>query len=69
MRRLTLILGKYPVVSCEKRFDGWKVRVRLGEAYAEFTNIPSMADIRVGDVLTLYTQVASNAKPLLPPKQ
>lgn len=56
--RLTLVLGKFPVTEVSRAFRGWRMKVQLaGTTTATFENIPDIADIRVGDLLTLYTEV------------
>ena len=73
--RLVLILGKFPVTEVSRAFRGWRMKVQLGgTTTATFENVPDMADVRVGDLLTLYTEVLTkehkqDAKPNQPPIQ
>jgi hypothetical protein len=56
--RLVLPLGKFPVV---ERRNNW-MRIKLpgtyaGEPFFILCTLPDNADVRVGDILTLYTEV------------
>ena len=51
--RLILSLGKYRVIS---RTAGM-MRLALGGTTEMTVSIPEMADVREGDILTLYTEV------------
>ncbi len=51
--RLVLVLGKFPVV---KR-QGNKFTLKLGGTTEMTVIAPPMADVRDGDLLTLYTEV------------
>lgn len=66
LRRLQLVLGKFPIVHVRKRND----IVALGdqEITISFPNnicivmlVPSIADVREGDLLTIYTEVLTHA--------
>lgn len=62
--RLTLILGKYPVV----RVSNTKFTLKLGGTTEMTFTRPPLSDIRDGDILTLYTEVLL-AKPSSTPVQ
>lgn len=51
--RMKLILGKYRVV----HVDDFKFRLKLGGTTEVTVQRPNRADIRDGDLLTLYTEV------------
>lgn len=52
-RRFVLVLGKFPVVKLTHR----KMTLKLGGTTEMTVNIPPHADVRDGDLLTLYTEV------------
>lgn len=63
--RYILILGKHPVTEVSPGF----ATIEIGnKVYIRF-DIPPNTDIKRGDLLTLYTEVLSNAKPSEPPIQ
>lgn len=59
----TQILGKFRVAEVAPTLTGFKAKIQLGPAQMEVNNIPSHADIRSGDIITLYTEVPTNAQP------
>lgn len=61
--RLRLILGKYPVTSVAESFGLKSFTLKLGDAKATITHLPAHVDIRVGDLLTLYTDVLTKERP------
>jgi hypothetical protein len=52
-RRLVLVLGKFRVVKLMDR----KMTIKLGGTTEMTVDLPAMADVRDGDLLTLYTEV------------
>lgn len=56
--RFRLVLGKFPVV----RMDHFTFTLKLGGTTEMTVSRPPQADVRDGDLLTLYTEVAI-AKP------
>lgn len=64
--RLKLLLGKYPVIRVERTATGFRAALNLGagrDGFKMIIDCPVNADIREGDLLTLYTEIYSNAKP------
>lgn len=61
--RYRLILGKFPVIKLEKDFLGnTQATVDLQNRAYFVMQLPATADVKEGDLLTLYTEVLSNAK-------
>ena len=58
--RLRLILGKFPVSAITKTLTGWQIELTLGGTTTAKFIVPHSADVRQGDILTLYTEVLSN---------
>lgn len=52
-RRLILVLGKFRVVKLVDR----KMTLKLGGTTEMTIDLPAVADVRDGDLLTLYTEV------------
>lgn len=67
--RLKLILGKHKVVRIVEREGILKVDVQLNGPVMFTFYVTNHADIREGDLLTLYTEVLTHANPLTPPIQ
>ena len=67
--RLRLVLGKFRVTSVSKALIGYVAKIQLGPASMEITIPYDSADIRSGDLITLYTEVPSNAPTLPTPVQ
>ena len=55
--RYRLILGKYPITKVEPVAGGIRIKVRVSEGVSFDTIVPTSADVRLGDLLTLYTEV------------
>ncbi len=62
--RLVLVLGKFRVIDLQGR----KMKLKLGGSTTMDVNLPPQADVRAGDLLTLYTEVLY-AQPSEPPIQ
>jgi len=60
--RLVLVLGKFRVIDLQGR----KMKLKLGGSTTMDVNLPPQADVRAGDLLTLYTEVLY-AQPSEPP--
>jgi hypothetical protein len=56
--RLRLILGKFQVTGVSNGLTGTKAFLNLRGARMEI-DIPVQADVKIGDWLTLYTEVLS----------
>lgn len=56
--RLVLVLGKFRVKERQDR----KMVLKLGGSTEITVNLPEHADVREGDLLTLYTEVLFDAK-------
>ena len=52
-RRLVLVLGKYRVTSRENL----QMKIALGGSTTMTVTLPPYADVREGDILTLYTEI------------
>jgi hypothetical protein len=61
--RLRLVLGKFQVKAISKGLTGTRFAIDLGNSVTITIDAPVQADIRLGDLLTLYTEVLSNANP------
>lgn len=67
--RFKLELGKFPIQRIiDKGFGVKEFSIRVNQVTLAIT-CPRDADLREGDLLSLYTEVALNAKPSEPPKQ
>lgn len=62
--RLRLVLGKYPVMERGNNV----MKVALGGSTTMTITLPDGADVRVGDLLTLYTEVLYT-KPTTPQQE
>ena len=51
--RLVLVLGKFRVIDLQGR----RMKLKLGGSTTMDVNLPPQADVRAGDLLTLYTEV------------
>lgn len=69
--RLRLVLGKYQVkkVSNGVIVQGQLITLDLGNSVTMTADCPINSDTQVGDYLTLYTEVLSDAQPSKPPVQ
>lgn len=59
--RFKLELGKYAVKNLTRKFNGLEFWLDLGGPKMKI-HIPFDADVREGDLLTLYTEVLADAK-------
>jgi hypothetical protein len=66
--RLRPILGKYPVSAVDKVISGWRVTLQL-PGVKLIMDLPEFVDVRVGDILTLFTEVLTHANSNKPPEQ
>lgn len=58
--RLLLVLGKYRVIERENL----QMKLALGGSTTMTVTLPPQADVKAGDILTLYTEVLyANPKP------
>lgn len=67
--RLRLVLGKFQVSKVDKGLAGLAMTIDLGGGVKIRCDIPVSADVRVGDLLTFYTEVLadlSNPNPMTP---
>ncbi len=64
-QRIQLILGKYPVTRVIKTPAGFDFRLKLAGDFYFIVSAPGYVDVREGDLLTLYAEVAY-AKPSQP---
>lgn len=61
--RLICNLGKYQVVKVEKGLTGTHFVLQLPNNVKMQADLPLIADIQVGDILTLYTEVLADEFP------
>lgn len=66
--RYKLILGKFRVTRVQRTVTGLEFTIEL-PGLGNFVCAGPMADVREGDLLTLYTEILANAHPLSTPKQ
>jgi hypothetical protein len=67
--RLKLVLGKYRVLRVERTPTGFQMAVDLLQGIKLVCDLPAIADVREGDILSIYTEVLTNAPPLPTPIQ
>ena len=60
--RYKLVLGKYPIIRVEKTPFGFDFCIQLPNGVRMVVSAPPSADVKEGDVLTLYTEVLANAQ-------
>ena len=63
--RLVLVLGKFRVTEREAN----QMKLALGGSTTMTVTLPDRADVKAGDLLTLYTEVLFDAKPSQPSVQ
>jgi hypothetical protein len=61
--RYRLVGPKVQVTKVEKGTQGMKIHMRMGTVTMIWDAPIPKADVRVGDLLTLYTEVLVNAEP------
>lgn len=62
--RFRLILGKFPIIKIEPGLGEKIVTLRINEGISLTAGCPLSSDVRIGDILTLYTEVlAKEPKP------
>ena len=61
--RIRLIIGKFQVLSVEPGLTGFKAKVAMGNSVTMTMDCPISVDVRVGDLLTFYTEVPLHAEP------
>jgi hypothetical protein len=59
--RYKLVLGKYPITRVEKTHLGFDFCIQLPNGVKMIVSAPPSADVKEGDILTLYTEVLANA--------
>ena len=59
--RLKLLLGKFPVTKIVKAAVGFDFVLELPNSIRMTVNVPTHADVREGDLLTIYTEVYTHA--------
>lgn len=67
--RYKLVLGKYPIVRVDKTAFGFDFIIQFPNSIRMTVTAPPTADIREGDLITLYTEVPANAPAIKPPQQ
>lgn len=67
--RYKLVLGKYPVVKIKPTIGGQQVTLRINEGISLTAIVPDGSDVKLNDLLTLYTEVLVDAKALQSPQQ
>lgn len=61
--RYRLILGKFRVTAISTGLTGFKATLALPGSVTMTIDIPLRADVKLGDLLTLYTEVLANDQP------
>ena len=61
--RYRLILGKFRVKAISQGLTGLKATLDLGSSVTMVVDCPIRADVKLGDLLTLYTEVLVNDQP------
>jgi len=61
--RYQLILGKFPVTQVKRGLTNLELVLDLGKGLYLITHAPDTADVRQGDLLTLYTEVLAKDHP------
>lgn len=64
--RLRLVLCKAQVRKVEQGLTGLAMEVALPGGVTLKVDVPVIADVQLGDLLTLYTEVLASEKNLLP---
>jgi len=67
--RLIVNLGKYQIVKVDKGMIGTSFTIALPNNVTIRADLPYQADVHIGDVLTLYTEVLAHALPTDAPIQ
>jgi hypothetical protein len=68
--RITLVLARVRVSKVDKGLTGIRFVMELpGGPFTITADVPIVADVQVGDLLTLYTEVLADAIPSSPPIQ
>ena len=62
--RLVANLGIYTVIKVEQGTLGTRFTIALPNNVTLTADLPYRADVRIGDRLTLYTEVLANALPI-----
>lgn len=61
--RYKLALAKLPVLKVEKTPTGFRFALDMLNGVKMIVDVPGHADVREGDLLTLYTEVLVHAQP------
>lgn len=67
--RFRLVLGKFRVSRTTSNALNTTFTLDLGNSIKMTLDVPPYADVREGDLLTLYTEILSHANPQQPPVQ
>ena len=67
--RYVLVLGKVQVIKIDKGTTGQKITVDMSKGVTAMFDCPPRADVRLGDYLTIYTEVLVDAEPTHPSVQ
>lgn len=57
--RYKLVLGKYPIIRVDKTPFGFDFTIQFPNSVRMTVSAPPTADIREGDLITLYTEILS----------
>lgn len=63
MQRLKLLLGKFPVTEVVRAHGAVRMVINISGFKITCHSLPESVDVRNGDILTLYTEVATRAQP------
>lgn len=61
--RYRLIFGKFQVKAVTRGFTGQRFTIDLGSSVTITVDAPLRADVKLGDLLTIYTEVLSHDQP------
>jgi hypothetical protein len=64
--RLKVIFGKFPVVAVDQGYLGVRFTLQMPGGKI-ISDLAVQADVRVGDLLTVYTEVLADDKPRAKP--
>ncbi len=67
--RLKLLLGKFRVTKVDKTPLGYRFALHFPGLGHMLCDVPGAADVREDDLLTLYTEILTNAPPISTSKQ
>lgn len=61
--RVRLIIGKFQVIKVDPGLTGFLATISMGNSVTLTMDCPISADVRVGDLLTFYTEAPLHSEP------